>query len=121
MPNNFYPFELAEVQRWKCSSPEIRLQLARAHDDRFAALWIKNHELSIEAQSVLNEGRELYRKFYAELERLDVVRWKIEDWDAGWYQVRMSLGATINLTELSRKLEPQIYELGFLRDEVKYF
>ena len=121
MPNNFYPFELAEVQRWKCSSPEIRLQLARAHDDRFAALWIKNHELSIEAQSVLNEGRELYRKFYAELERLDVGRWKIEDWDAGWYQVRMSLGATINLTELSRKLEPQIYELGFLRDEVKYF
>ena len=121
MPNNFYPFELAEVQRWKCSSPEIRLQLARAHEDRFAAKWIKNHALSIEAQSVLSAGRELYRKFYAELEGLDVGRWKIEDWDAGWYQVRMSLGATINLTELSTKREPQIYELGFLRDEVKYF
>jgi len=33
----------------------------------------------------------------------------------------MSLGATLNLEELSAKLLPQVYELGFLRDEVRYF
>ena len=119
--NNFYPFALSEVKSWECSSPEIKKRLAAATEDRFAALWIKNHEFSKEARAILSAGREIYRKFYAELESLDVNRWKISDWDAGWYQIRMSLGAKLSLEELSKKLEPQIYELGFLRDEVRYF
>ena len=121
--NNFFPFELAEVRRWACSSPDMRLQLAMAREDRFAALWIRDNraDLTAEAQAVLSAGKELYRRFYSELELLDVRHWKIADWDAGWYQVRMSLGATIDLSALSAKLLPQIYELGFLRDEVKYF
>ena len=119
--NNFYPFMLSEVQRWECSSPEIRMQLALAREDRFATLWIRNHELSIEARAILNSGREIYKRFYAELERLDIARWKIENWDAGWYQVRMSLDAKLSLEALSAKLLPQIYELGFLRDEIRYF
>ncbi len=121
--NNFYPFELAEIKSWECSSPAMRLQIFRAVEDRFAALWIKNHrdELSTAAISVLNSARTIYKRFYLELERLDVAKWKIETWDAGWYQIRMSLNATIDLSELSKKLEPQIYEFGFLRDEVRYF
>lgn len=121
--NNFYPFELAEVKSWECTLPSMRLNIFRAVEDRFAAKWIKKHrdELSTAAISVLDAARIIYKKFYAELENLDVLRWKIEDWDAGWYQIRMSLGATLNLKALSDKLEPQIYELGFLRDEVKYF
>ena len=39
----------------------------------------------------------------------------------GLYQIRMALGVSIDLSALSAKLEPQIYELGFLRDEVRYF
>ena len=121
--NNFFPFMLEELQSWKCSSPEIRWRLAAAHEDRFAAIWIKNHrsELSAEAISILNAGKTIYKKFFAELATLDVRKWKIDDWDAGWYQIRMSLGATIDLKSLSDKLLPQIYELGFLRDEVRYF
>ena len=69
----------------------------------------------------MNSARAIYKKFYASLNRLDVRKWKIENWDAGWYQIRMSLGATLDLSALTEKLEPQIYELGFLRDEVKYF
>ena len=121
--NNFYPFELAEVKSWECTLPSMRLNIFRAVEDRFAALWIKKHrdELSAAAISVLDAARTIYKKFYAELERLDVARWKIEAWDAGWYQIRMSLGESIDLSALKEKLEPQIYELGFLRDEVKYF
>jgi hypothetical protein len=121
LKNNFFPFLLSEVRQWKCSSPEIRMQLALATEDRFAATWIKNHELSAQAQAVLNAGRELYKKFYSELSTLDVRKWKIEDWDAGWYQIRTALGESVSLKILSEKLEPQIYELGFLRDEVRYF
>ena len=121
--NNFYPFLLSEVQSWSCSSISIAAQLAMAQEDRFAASWIKANraDLSSEAISVLNAGREIYKRFYAELARLDVRKWKIDNWDAGWYQVRMSLDAKLSLEELSNKLEPQIYELGFLRDEVRYF
>ena len=119
--NNLYPFKLSEVRSWECSSIKIAARLETATSDRFAALWVKNNPLSAQAQAVLDAGRAIYKKFYAELSRLDVRKFKIEDWDAGWYQIRMSLGASINLSELSAKLEPQIYELGFLRDEVRYF
>ncbi|MBR7025259.1 MAG: hypothetical protein IKI08_04565 [Selenomonadaceae bacterium] len=121
MKNNFYPFELSEIKNWSCSSSGIGMQILRATEDRFAAKWIKNHALSSEARAVLNAGREIYKKFYEELSRLNVRKYKIEDWDAGWYQVRMSLNAKLSLEELSAKLLPQIYELGFLRDEVRYF
>ena len=121
--NNFYPFEVSEVKSWECASEKIKSRLECATEDRFAAKWLKNNrlDLSREALAVLNAGREIYKRFYAELERLDVERWKISDWDAGWYQIRMSLGISIDLSELSKKLEPQIYELGFLRDAVRYF
>lgn len=121
--NNFFPFALSEIKSWACTSPEIRMQIARATQDRFAALWIKNHreDFSSEAREIFSAARTIYKKFFAELERLDVRRWKIEAWDAGWYQVRNALDAKINLDALSKKLLPQIYELGFLRDEVKYF
>ncbi|MBR2773386.1 MAG: hypothetical protein IKD73_00145 [Selenomonadaceae bacterium] len=121
--NNFYPFEVSEVKTWECTLPAIKERLNSATEDRFAAKWLKNNrlDLSREALAVLNAGREIYKRFYAELEKLDVERWKISDWDAGWYQIRMSLGISIDLSELSKKLEPQIYELGFLRDEVIKF
>lgn len=121
IPNNLYPFELAEVRSWTCSDADIRLQLALETEERFAAIWIKNHELSAQAQAVLDAGRELYKKFYTELATLDVRRWKIADWDAGWYQIRTALGESVSLEALSDKLLPQIYKLGFLRDEVRYF
>ena len=119
--NNFYPFLLSEVRGWECSSLEMARLLETSTEDRFAALWIKNNRLSSEAAAILESARTIYKKFYASLNKLDVSRWKIEDWDAGWYQIRMSLGVSIDLSELSKKLEPQIYELGFLRDEVRYF
>lgn len=121
--NNFYPFLLSEVRGWECSSIRIAERLETATEDRFAAKWLENHrmELSLESKAVINAGREIYKRFYAELVRLDVRKWKIENWDAGWYQIRKSLGASVDLTALSAKLLPQIYELGFLRDEVRYF
>jgi len=63
----------------------------------------------------LSAAREVYKKFYAELDALDVQRWKITDWDAGWYQIRRSLDTSVSLKDLSEKLEPQIYKLGFLK------
>ncbi|MBR3049888.1 MAG: hypothetical protein IKG61_00370 [Selenomonadaceae bacterium] len=121
--NNFFPFALSELKSWECTLPAIKARLEAATEDRFAATWIKNNraDLSSEALAILSAGRDIYKRFYAELDKVDVWRWKIDDWDAGWYQVRMALNAKLTLDELTNKLEPQIYELGFLRDEVRYF
>lgn len=126
MPNNLYPWLLSEIKTWRL--PEKFSEQLSAAQDRYAALWLKSHaaEISSEAAAVLSAGKEVYQKFYAYFELLvDAARWKITDWDAGWYQVRMSLEKLDNLPAafkvLSEKLLPQIYELGFLRDEVEYF
>ena len=123
MPNNLFPFLLEEIRDWEISDADIKLKIFMAKDDRFAAKWIqKNYaDISAESRAVLREGRKIYKIFYEGLTNLNLKKFKIEDWDVGWYQVRMSLGATVNLNELSEKLLPQIYELGFLRDEVIKF
>ena len=53
---------------------------------------------------------------------------QIYDWDVGWYQLRNIVKNSeevfkikIPLQTLSEKILPQIYELGFLRDEVIKF
>ena len=121
--NNFFPFTLAELKTWPCSSLSMVQLIDSAREDRFAALWLKSHadELSTEARDVLSAGREVYKKFFAQISTLDVHRWKIADWDVGRYQIRMALDATVDLSALSTKLLPQIYDFGFLRDEVRYF
>lgn len=123
MKNNLFPIMLEELRSWKISNSEIKWQIERETENRFVAIWIKNNfaDFSLESRAVLAEGKNLYKKFYAELDSLDRKKFKIEDWDAGYYQVRMSLGESVNIKILGEKILPQIYELGFLRDEVIKF
>ena len=139
LQNNLYPFLISEIQNWKMPT-EIRWQLETVQD-RFAALWLKEHDkdISPEGRAVLVEAKKIYKVFYGSYEVLSP-RWeifKIENWDAGWYQIRRVLSEEpteeINdykdtskyfvqaFKALGNKLEPQIKEFGFLRDEVIYF
>ncbi len=131
MKNNLFPFKISELATWECSHPDIKIQISMPHENRFAADWIANHraELSPESLAVLNAGKSIYKIFYKNLLELNFPKYKIFDWDAGWYQIRMSLKEAGLMPEnfsdvfknLSKKIEPQIYELGFLRDEVEEF
>ncbi|GAA0879669.1 hypothetical protein GCM10009119_26380 [Algoriphagus jejuensis] len=127
--NNFYPFLLEEVRRWEIRDSDIRLQLL--HDqDRFVADWLSSKTLSEEANSVLQKAKTVYKLFYASLNQMATNKWKIDTWDAGWYQIRRCLAehnlATEELKELSKeneklanKILPKIEEFGFLdKDEV---
>ena len=130
--NNFFPFKIAEVESWNCSDAEIREKIYLAairNDDRFVAKWISEQKFSDEALKVLTLGKRIYQKFYDHLNELDRKKFKIDTYDVGWYQIRMSL-AEKNLFDdqisaamkiLGEKLLPQIYDLGFLQDEVIYF
>ncbi len=130
--NNLYPFSIDEIDQWQCSMPELFYAL-EDEEDRFAARRLQEYELSEEANAVLDSARPIYREFYAQLIELDRKQFRLEAWDVGWYQVRNALKDAGLLTpellapfraafeRLGEKLLPQIYSLGFLRDEVTYF
>ena len=99
-------------------------------ENRFAADWLSKNDLSDEAKKVIEKAKTVYKLFYASLNQMATNKWKIDSWDAGWYQIRRCLAehnfATDEIKDLSRanellanKILPQIEELGFLdKDEV---
>jgi hypothetical protein len=127
--NNFYPFRLEEVQAWDIKDPDFRRQTVSAQN-RFVAIWLFKNKLSDEAKVVIRKAKIVYKLFYASLNKMAIGKWKINCWDAGWYQIRRCLTehnlATNELKELSianeklaNKILPQIEEYGFLdKDEV---
>ena len=107
---------------------DIKLQLNN-DQDRFVAKWLLEHnDLSEEAKAVLYQGRVVFKAFYTKLNQIDFRRFKIETWDVGWFQIRQALkdqnlySAELDhlskaMKVLSNKIEPQIYEFGFLDKE----
>ena len=84
--------------------------------------------LSTEAQSVMDEGKKLWRRYHnMQFEKSIRDEYKLNRPDVGWYQIRKALEANddneaIDLAPfkeaydtLSGKLRPQVYELGFLK------
>jgi hypothetical protein len=127
--NNFFPFSIKELNSWEIKDPDFRQQLS-TDEDRFVANWIKKSKLSKEAQNVLTKAKEVYKYFYSHLNEMATHNLKIDNWDAGWYQIRRcltehNLGTDelnelkIANDELSNMILPEIEDFGFLdKDEV---
>jgi hypothetical protein len=91
----------------------------------------KRSGLSKEANAVLNAGRELWQAYFSATDVYNVrEELKLNRPDVGWYQIRNALKARntsgdfipvdfstfeIAYKSLSEKLQPQVFELGFLR------
>ena len=115
LTNHFIPFTEGEIGA-----------KARIESD-FMVRYMAGMTLSPQAQAVLDEGRNLFRRFHAtsfpNKIRQDC---KLGRADAGWYQVRRALEAfgdtqftdfdpfKAAYADLSEKLRPQVFELGFL-------
>lgn len=115
LTNHFIPFTEAEI------GAKTRIE------SDFMARYMAGMTLSPQAQAVLDEGRNLFRRFHAtsfpNKIRQDC---KLGRADAGWYQVRRALEAfgdtqftdfdpfKAAYADLSEKLRPQVFELGFL-------
>jgi hypothetical protein len=118
--NHFIPFTESEV-----NSPD------RFESD-FMVNYLRNKELSPEAQKVLNEGKTLWIKYFKQTDNHTIKEeYKLNRTDVGWYQVRNALKARNTNGEgiptsfisfenaykdLSDKLRPMVYELGFLKE-----
>ena len=114
--NHFIPFTEAEVGA------------SDRFESDFVSRYLATLKLSTEAKTVLDAGRALWKRFHAtQFERKIRDEFKLNRPDAGWYQIRRALEAnqgndTVDFEpfktaydDLSRKLRPQVFELGFLR------
>lgn len=90
MHNHFFPFLLKEVKKWKITDADIAITLAKA-EDTFVATWIANQTLSEEANDILEKAKELYQFYFAHLNQIRTNKFKIETWDAGWWQIKQAL------------------------------
>lgn len=127
--NNFFPFKIEEIKHWEIREPDFKLQMIH-EENRFVSNWLSNASLSDEAKMVLEKAKIVYKIFYSNLNQMATNKWKIDTWDAGWYQIRRCLTehhfANDELKDLSKaneklaeKILPQIEEFGFLdKDEV---
>ncbi len=122
--NHFFPIQLKALKKWTISDSEIRVQLTGT-EDRFAARWLDEHELSDEARALLWAGEAVYKMYFTHLNALRTSLVKAETWDAGWWQIRKALSEQSFATEellatkaaldaLRQKLLPQVETFGFL-------
>ena len=113
--------ELAEAE-----SNDAVYDDARTSNERYVCTWLQDHELSPEAQAVLDKATELvvtsfkYRTLFNE----DHPEYHINTWDAGYYQLKALWQQYLpdEFQEFKRlykaladKMRPMVYELGFLR------
>ena len=117
--NHFIPYTETEV-----NAPD------RFESD-FMVKYLADKKLSKEAETVLNAGRGLWQAYFSQTDVYKVrEELKLNRPDVGWYQIRNALKARNNSGDfipvdfsafetayktLSEKLQPQVFELGFLR------
>jgi len=121
--NHFFPFQLSEIENWRCSDSKIFNSMTNA-ENRFLANWLSEKKLSIESRLLLNKAKEIYEFYFENLNQLPTTTFKIETWDAGWWQIRKSLAETNRASvffkelkklhnQLGEKLLQQIEEINF--------
>ena len=114
--NHFIPFTEKEVKA-----------NGRFESD-FMSNYIAQLQLSNEAKAVMEAGKEIWTAYHAtQFPKKIRDEFKLNRPDAGWYQIRKALEANSDnedvdfsafkeaYGELTTKLRPQVYELGFLR------
>jgi len=138
--NHFFPFPVTSLCALCESSANFAVNLLTAEDakltqstqselyettDSFVANWLAKQTLSTESQSVLETARKIYRLFFAHWNELPRAEFKIEAYDAGWYQIRLALsraelGADLfaelkdRHDQLKEQILPQLYDYGIL-------
>ena len=89
--NHFFPFKVSVVKKWEISDSEIARSLKADTDDRFVAKWLAEQKLDSDCSDLLELGREIYKTFFREFKNLPTATYKVEHWDAGWWQIKRSL------------------------------
>jgi hypothetical protein len=97
----------------------------------FMVKYLEDKKLSSKAKLVLEKGKELWKAYFAHTDERKVRdKLKLNRADVGWYQIRKALQERNKNSDfapvsfkpfedvyksLTEKLQPQVYELGFLK------
>ena len=125
--NHFIPYSEEEVNALERFESDFLLR----YIEKLPYLPQTDSAFSNEAQSVLEQGKKLWRTYFSATdERAVRDKFKLGRSDAGWYQIRGALKERnqsgdfppVNFTAfensyrtLTEKLRPQVYKYGFLR------
>lgn len=115
--NHFFPYKRSVLEKWDISDSDIRKSLARDTNERFVANWLADQKLDGSSESILELGREIYETFFKNFKDLPTARYKIEHWDAGWWQIKRCLVEVglekkrlTQIEDFKKKLNSEIYE-----------
>lgn len=89
--NHFFPFKHSSVKKWEVSDSEITRTLKADTEDRFVASWLAEQKLDADCAELLAIGCEIYQAFFKKFKDLPTAKFKVEHWDAGWWQVKKCL------------------------------
>lgn len=122
--NHFIPYTEEEVNAPERFESDFMVQ--------YLNVIARNEAISKTAQQVLAEGKKLWQVYFAYTDVHSVrEELKLNRADVGWYQIRKALQARNNSGDfppvsfkqfeeaykvLTEKLQPQVYELGFLKN-----
>lgn len=117
--NHFIPFT------------ESQVGASERFESDFMVQYMADKIFSAEAQAVLDQGLKLWQAYFSKTDEYSVRdEFKLNRSDVGWYQIRKALqkrnanGDSMAIdfkpfedtySALSKKLQPQVYELGFLK------
>ena len=110
--NHFFPFRISHVRKWKVADSEIERSLASDPSERFVAGWLKSHRLDAKSRNLLGVGEEVYRKFFESFRDLPTAKYKVDHWDAGWWQIKRSLVDAGLASDLLMDIDRILEQLG---------
>jgi hypothetical protein len=133
--NHFFPFSALELTSWIMNGQDIKTIFFHEVNgvneidkvkDSFVTKWLSKREISTEAEEVLKAAKKVYHFYFDGLSLLQISKFKIETYDAGWWQIRNALqDAQLGNDELAElkfqhnklkeKLLPQLKEYGMIR------
>ena len=122
--NHFFPFLIADIKKWTIGDSQIAETLS-VGEDTYVAEWLVRRNLSPEALSVIRKGRQIYQFYFENLGQIPTTKFKIENWDAGWWQIRNALGDVdlgkelmaelkVYHAQLREKILPEITKYGII-------
>lgn len=110
--NHFFPIQHKTVNNWVVNDANIRKDLKSDKSDRYVAVWLSSHRLNKECKDLMTVGEDIYKFFFESINQLPTSRYKIECWDAGWWQIRRALTeANLAIDEL-KLLDEMLGVLG---------
>lgn len=115
--NHFFPFKNSAVRKWNISDSEIARSLERDSADRFVSQWIAGQKLDAGSAQLIELAREIYKTFFKNFKDLPSAKYKVEHWDAGWWQIKkciMEAGLEqdrlAEIEEIRKKMAAEISE-----------